>query len=123
MMTASAADLLVVNLVETGESTGGGQHGGGMGGGGMGQGNSALVALDLVSGVELWTFTPDEPAMLRAQISEDGSIVYVVATTTPDMGSTPRGQGDHGFGSQGVSTLFAFDRFGDLLWSLELGDN
>lgn len=123
MMTATENDLVVFVLTEADESTGGGQHGGGMGGGGMGHGNSVLVALDLVSGVELWSFNPDEPAMLRAQISEDGSLVYVVATNTPEMEPIPRGQGDHGFGGQGVSTLLAFDRFGDLLWSLELGDN
>jgi len=124
MMATTENDLVVLVLSETGEWDGGGMGGGGMGGGGMGMyGNSTLIALDLVSGVELWSFTLDEPAMLRAQISEDGALVYVVATTTSEMEPNPLGQGDHGFGRPGTSTLYAFDRYGSLLWSLELGGN
>ena len=60
-------------------------------------------------------------SMLRAQISEDGSIVYVIASDASEMGTGSMGQGDSGMGGQMDSTLYALDRFGNLLWSLDLG--
>ena len=122
MMVTTEGDLIATTLVEG--SIGPGGMGGGMGGGGFGIASASIVALDLVTGVELWTYVPDEPAMLKARISDDGSIVYVTATEFSEMENSPMGQGgDHGLGRAGVTTLHAFDRYGTLLWSLELGEN
>lgn len=122
MMVTTEGDLIATTLVEGSASSGG--MGGGMGGDGIGMASAAVVAFDLVTGVELWSYVPDEPAMLKARIAEDGSIVYVTATAFSEMERSPIGQGgDHGFRRTGVTTLHAFDRYGTLLWSLDLGEN
>lgn len=125
MMSVTAGDLVVVTLAEMGGWDDQGDHPGndGMGGGGMGMGSSGLIGLDLVSGVELWTFDLEEASMLRAQISEDGSTVYVIASDAFEVGAGSMGQGDSGMGGQIDSTLYALDRFGNLLWSLDLGQD
>ena len=122
-MTITAGDLVVVNVKHFGEMSGSGAGTRDGMYGGMGNSSSILVGLDLVSGVQLWTFELDTPSMTRAHLSEDGSIVYVIATDAAEMGTGSMHQGDGSFARQMTSTLYALDRFGDILWTLELGDN
>ena len=123
MWLATAGDLVIVRLVGSNpwdDQDGSGDSGwhGGMGG----MSTSTLAAVDLVRGVELWRFEPEDPAMLRVEIGPDGDVVYVQATTTATMDPGSMHQGDwSGWGGAGTSTLYAFDRSGTELWSLELG--
>lgn len=120
MMIVSAGDLVVVSVPYGGEQ--GDQADDWYGG--MGGGSSVLVGLDLVSGVQLWTFELEQASMTRAQLSEDGSMVYVMATDgTDEMGTGSMHQGDGGFNRNMTSTLYALNRFGDLLWTLDLNNN
>ncbi len=123
MMTITAGDLVVVSvaLMDEWDDDFGSQHGGM--GGGFGSASSVLVGLDLVSGAQLWTFELDQASMTRAQLSEDGSMVYVMATDVTEMGTGSMHQGDGSFGREMTSTLYVLDRFGDLLWTLDLGNN
>ena len=49
-------------------------------------------------------------------------MVYVIATDVEyeEVGTGSMHQGDGRFGQQMSSTLYALDRFGDVLWTLEL---
>lgn len=124
MMTVTAGDLVVVTVNHVGEfGEGSGSQHGGMGWG-ISNGSSTLIGIDLASGVELWTFELEQGSMARAQISEDGSLVYVVANEmVGEMGTGSMHQGDGQFGQQMSSTLYALDRFGDILWTLDLNNN
>ena len=120
MMIVSAGDLVVVNVRHAEQDPEFGDWHGGMNGG-----SSTLVGFDLVSGVQLWTFELEQASMTRAQLSEDGSMVYVMATDVAyeDMGTGSMHQGDGRFNQGMSSTLYALDRFGDLLWTLDLDNN
>ncbi len=123
MMTTTAGDLVVVSVAHMGAwDDDSGNQDGGMGGG-FGSVSSVLVGLDLVSGAQLWTFELDQASMTRAQLSEDGSMVYVMATDVTEMGTGSMHQGDGSFGREMTSTLYVLDRFGDLLWTLDLDNN
>ena len=140
MMPCTDGDLVVVVLMDDwfmgsdGMGDGGwgsGGMGGGMGGGtkdgehGPGDGESVLVALDLATGAEKWrtTITGDMASM--PQFSPDGSQIYLSAM---EMGSgTGMGQGSMrqgeaaGAGFMTSSTIVAFDRSGNQLWTYDVG--
>jgi len=78
-----------------------------------------LVALDLTSGAELWSFVPEQPARMTAMLSEDGAMVYVVVTEV--AGLTADEADEAGLARRLASTLYAFDSTGVVLWTLELG--
>ena len=136
MMPVTDGDLVVVVLMDdwfmgSGGMGDGGWNGGGMGGGmkdgehGGGDGESILVALDLATGAEQWraTITGDMGSM--AQFSPDGSQIYVSAT---EMGSgSGMGQGSMqqgqaaGAGFMNSSTIVAYSRSGNQLWTYDVG--
>jgi len=141
MMPCTDGDLVVVILVDDwfmgaggfgdGGWSGGGGTGGGMGGGGMGGHNgsgdheSVLVALDLATGNEQWRATIDGDMGSMAQFSPDGSRIYLSIREMgggQGMGQGPIRQGDAaGAGLMNSSTIVAFDRTGNELWTFDVG--
>ena len=135
MMPVTDGDLVVVVLMDDWFMGSGGMGDGGWGSGGMGgmksgehgpgDGESVLVALDLDTGAEEWrtTITGDMASM--AQFSPDGSQIYVSAVEMESgtgMGQGSMRQGDAaGAGFMSSSTIVAFDRSGNQLWTYDLG--
>jgi outer membrane protein assembly factor BamB len=102
--------------------------GGGMGGGtknGPGDGESVVVALDLATGEEQWRATLSGDMASMAQFSSDGSRVYVSVVEMGSgggMGQGPMQQGQAaGAGFMRSSTVVAFDRSGNELWTFDAG--
>ena len=135
MMPVTDGDLVVVVLMDDwfvgsggmGDGGWGGGMGGHMGGGTKddGDGESVLVALDLDTGNEQWRTTVSGDMASMAQFSPDGSRIYV---STREMGSGGgMGQGSMrqgeaaGTGFMSSSTVIAFDRSGNQLWTFNLG--
>jgi outer membrane protein assembly factor BamB len=136
MMPVTNGGLVVVVLMDDWfmGSSGmgdGGWGSGGMGGGmkegehGPGDGESVLVALDLDTGNEQWrtTITGDMASM--AQFSPDGSQIYLSAVDMGSGGGMGHGsmrQGEAvGTGFMSSSTIVAFDRSGNQLWTYDVG--
>lgn len=135
MMPCTDGDLVVVILVDdwfmgTGGFGDGGWNGG-MGGGGMGGGNgsgdheSVLVALDLATGDEQWRATINGDMASMAQFSPDGTRIYLSVREMgggQGMGQRPIRQGDAaGAVFMNSSTVVAFDRSGNQLWTFGVG--
>ena len=135
MMPVTDGDLVVVVIMDDwfvgsggmGDGGWGGGMGGHMGGGtkDAGDGESVLVALDLDTGNEQWRTTVSGDMASMAQFSPDGSRIYV---STREMGSGGgMGQGSMrqgeaaGTGFMSSSTVIAFDRSGNQLWTYDLG--
>ena len=135
MMPVSDGDLVVVVLVDDwfmglGGMGDGGWNGGGTGshmGGGTkdGAGDSAVVALDLTTGAERWRATVDGDMGSMAQFSPDGSRIYLSVMEMGSgggMGQGPMRQGEAaGAGFMTSSTIVAFDRSGNQLWTYDIG--
>jgi outer membrane protein assembly factor BamB len=138
MMPVTDGDLVVVVLVDDwfmgsgGFGDGGwtGGMGGGMGGSpgggtGNGGGDSILVALDLASGQEQWRAAVPGDMGSMVQFSDDGSRLYVSARqrgTGEQVGNGSITQGQAaGSGFLISTTIIAFDREGNQLWSYDLG--
>ena len=139
MMPVTDGDLVVVVLVDDwfmgSEGMGdGGWSGGGMGGGmggmkdaehGPGEDESILVALDLSTGQEQWRATISGDMASMAQFSPDGTRIYLSAMEMGSGGGMGQGsmrQGDvSGAGFMSSSTVIAFDRAGNQLWTYDLG--
>ncbi len=135
MMPATDGNLVVVVLVGdwymgTGGMGDGGWNGGGMGGG-MGGGtkagtnSSVVVALDLATGAERWRATVDGDMGSMAQFSPDGSRIYLSVMEMGSGGGMGQGsmrQGEAaGAGFMTSSTIVAFDRSGNQLWTYAVG--
>lgn len=136
MMPVTNGDLVVVVLVDdwfmgSGGMGDGGWNGGGMGGGmkdaghGPGDGESILVALDIATGLEKWRATVAGNMVSMAQFSPDGLRIYLSAMETGSGGVMGHGsirQGDvAGAGFTNSSSVIAFDRLGNQLWTYDLG--
>lgn len=140
MMPVTDGDLVVVVLMDDwfmssgGMGDGGwgsGGMGGGMGGGtkdgehGPGDGESVLVAFDLATGQESWRTTISGDMASMAQFSPDGSRIYVSVVEMGSgggMGQGPMQQGQAaGAGFLMWSTVVAFDRSGNQLWTYDAG--
>jgi outer membrane protein assembly factor BamB len=135
MMPVTEGDLVVVVLVDDwfmglGGMGDGGWNGGGMGGhmgGGTkaGTGESVVVALDLTTGAERWRATVGGDMGSMAQFSPDGSQIYVSVVEMGSgggMGQGPMQQGQAaGAGFMTSSTVVAFDRAGNQLWTYDAG--
>ena len=132
MMPVTDGDLVVVVLMDDWFMGSSGMGDGGWGSGHMGggtkdvgDGESVLVALDLDTGNEQWRTTISGDMASMAQFSPDGSQIYLSAV---EMGSgQSMGQGSlrqaeaAGAGFMNSSTVIAFDRSGNQLWTLDLG--
>jgi outer membrane protein assembly factor BamB len=83
------------------------------------------VALDLATGEERWRATIAGDMASMAQFSPDGSRIYISVMemgSGDGMGQGPMRQGDAaGAGFMSSSTVVAFDRDGNQLWTLDLG--
>jgi len=136
MMPCTDGDLVVVVLGDdwfmgSGGMGDGGWNGSGMGGGmkdgelDPGDGESILVALDLATGEERWRATVAGDMASMAQFSPDGSRIFLSVREMGSgggMGPGPIRQGEApGAGFMSSSTLFAFDRLGNQLWTYDLG--
>lgn len=139
MMPVNDTDLVVVVLVDDwfmgsgGMGDGGwnGGMGGGMGGGmkdlkdASGDDESILVALDLSTGQERWRVTIAGDMTSMAQFSPDGSRIYMSVMEMGSGGGMGTGsvrQGEApGAGFMSSSTVVAFDRSGNQLWTYDLG--
>jgi outer membrane protein assembly factor BamB len=136
MMPVTDGDLVIVVLVDdwfmgSGGMGDGGWNGGGMGGGmkdaghGPGGGESVLVALDIATGQEKWRATVAGDMASMARFSPDGSRIYLSAMEMGSGGGMGHGsirQGDAaGAGFMNSSTVIAFDRSGNQLWTFDLG--
>lgn len=140
MMPVTDGDLVVVVLMDdwffgSGGMGDGGWNGGGtgghMGGGtkdgehGPGDGESVLVAFDLATGQESWRTTISGDMASMAQFSPDGSRIYVSVVEMGSgggMGQGPMQQGQAaGAGFLMWSTVVAFDRSGNQLWTYDAG--
>jgi outer membrane protein assembly factor BamB len=136
MMPVTNGDLVIVVLVDDwfmgSGGMGDGGWGGGIGGGmnkdgehGPGEDESILVALDLATGEERWRATIAGDMASMAQFSPDGSRIYISVMemgSGDGMGQGPMRQGDAaGAGFMSSSTVVAFDRDGNQLWTLDLG--
>ncbi len=135
MMPVTDGDLVVVVLVDDWfmGSSGmgdGGWNGGGMGGhmgGGtkVGTGDSVVVALDLATGVEQWRTPVDGDMASMALFSPDGSRIYLSVMEMASGGGPGQGpmrQGEAaGAGFMTSSTVVAFDRSGNQLWTYDVG--
>ncbi len=132
MMPVTDGDLVVVVLVDdwfmgSGGMGDGGWNGGGHMGGGTkaGDGDSVVVALDLATGAESWRATVGGDMASMAQFSPDGSRIYVSVVDIGSgggMGQGPRRQGDAaGAGFMTSSTIVAFDRLGNQVWTYDVG--
>lgn len=136
MMPCTDGDLVVVVLVDdwfmgSGGMGDGGWNGGGMGHGmkndelGLGNGESILVALDLATGEERWRATVAGDMASMAQFSPDGSRIYLSVREIGSgggmgPGSIRQGQAA-GAGFMSSSTVVAYDRAGNQLWTYDLG--
>ena len=135
MMPVTDGDLVVVVLVDdwfmgSGGMGDGGWNGGGMGGhmgGGTkaGTGDSVVVALDLTTGAERWRATVAGDMGSMAQFSPDGSRIYLSVMEMGSGGGMGQGsmrQGEAaGAGFMTSSTIVAFDRSGNQLWTYDVG--
>mgnify|MGYP001829213529 CR=1 FL=1 len=136
MMPVTDGGLVVVVLVDDWFMGSGGMGDGGWGGGHMGGGKndgedgpgdveSILVALDLATGEEEWRATISGDMASMAQFSPDGSRIYVSAREMGSGGGMGQGsmrQGDvSGAGFMSSSTIIAFDRSGNRMWTHDLG--
>ena len=135
MMPVTDGDLVVVVLMDDwfvgsggmGDGGWGGGMGGHMGGGTKddGDGESVLVALDLDTGNEQWRTTVSGDMASMAQFSPDGSRIYVSTRERGSGGGMGQGsmrQGEAaGTGFMSSSTVIAFDRSGNQLWTYDLG--
>jgi outer membrane protein assembly factor BamB len=136
MMPVTDGDLVVVVLVDDwfmgsdGMGDGGwgdGHMGGGMKAGehGPGEDESILVALDLATGQESWRATVTGDMASMAQFSPDGSRIYLSTMEMGSGGGMGQGsmqQGDAaGSAFMSSSTIIAFDRSGNQLWTYDLG--
>ena len=132
MMPVTDGDLVVVVLMDDWFMGSSGMGDGGWGSGHMGggtkdvgDGESVLVALDLDTGNEQWrtTITGDMASM--AQFSPDGSQIYLSAVemgSGEGMGQGSMRQGEAaGTGFMSSSTIVAFDRSGNQLWTYDVG--
>lgn len=136
MMPATEGDLVVLTLADDswmgdgGMGDGGWNHGG-MGGlktlDGEGVGSSTVVGLDLATGLERWRLVLEGDMISMPQFTEDGSRLYLTARDMGQhnpVGGDPMHQGDAtGSGMLISSTLLAVDRAGNVLWSVDLGDD
>ena len=130
-MPVTDGDLVVVVLMDdwfVGSSgMGDGGWGGRMGGGtkDVGDGESLLVALDLDTGDGQWRTTSAGDMASMALFSPDGSEIYRSAVEMDSgggIGQGPMRQGEAaGTGFMSSSTIVAFDRSGNLLWTYEVG--
>jgi hypothetical protein len=135
MMPATNGNLVVVVLVDDWFMGSGGMGDGGWNGGGMGGhmgggtkadgGDSVVVALDLATGAERWRATVDGDMGSMAQFSPDGSRIYLSVMEMGSgggMGQGPMQQGQAaGAGFMSSSTVVAFDRSGNQLWTFDAG--
>jgi len=132
MMPVTNGDLVVVVLVDDWFMGSGGMGDGGWNGGGMkdtghgpGDGESVLVAFDIATGQEKWRATVAGDMASMAQFSPDGSRIYLSVMETGSGGGMGHGsmrQGDAaGAGFMNSSTVIAFDRSGNQLWTYDLG--
>ena len=131
---ARHGDLVVVVLMDEWFSGSGGMGDGGWGGGhmggsgkadGVGDGESTIVALDLATGAERWRVTVPGDMASMVEFSPDGAQLYVSARDMGNgfgMGQGSIRQGEAaGAGFMFSSTIVAFDRSGNQLWTYELG--
>ena len=132
MMPVTDGDLVVVVLVDDwfmgsgGMGDGGWSGGGHMGGGTKaGDGEAIVAALDVTTGVERWRATVDGDMASMAQFSPDGSRIYLSVMEMGSGGSMGQGsmrQGEAaGAGVMNSSTIVAFDRSGNQLWTYDVG--
>ena len=136
MMPVTNGDLIVVVLVDDWFMGSGGMGDGNWGGGHMGGGmkvgehgpgddESILVALDLSTGQERWRAMIAGDMASMAQFSPDGSRIYLSAMemgSGAGMGQGSMRQGDAaGPAFMNSSTVIAFDRSGNELWTYDLG--
>jgi outer membrane protein assembly factor BamB len=86
---------------------------------------SILVALDLETGQENWRATVAGDMASMAQFSPDGSRIYLSVREMGSGGGMGPGslrQGEaSGAGFMSSSTVVAFDRSGNQLWTYDLG--
>jgi outer membrane protein assembly factor BamB len=126
MRPATDGDLVVLPLTD-----GWWMGDGGMGDGGWGHGHGktederqvTLVALRLSTGQELWRLDLEGEMLSTPQFAEDGLRMYLtVGEMNGDhVGGGPTRQGDAaGAGMMMTNTLFAVDRTGTVLWTLDL---
>ena len=135
MMPVTQGDLVVVVLVDDWFMGSSGMGDGGWNGGGMGghmgggtkvdTGESVVVALDLATGVEQWRTPVDGDMASMAQFSPDGSQIYLSVMEMASGGGPGQGpmrQGEAaGAGFMTSSTVVAFDRSGNQLWTYDVG--
>lgn len=134
MMPVTDGDLVVVVLMDDWFVGSGGMGDGGWGSGHMGgpgkaddvgDGESILVALDLTSGEELWRVTVPGDMASMVQFSPNGAQLYVSARDMGagiGMGRSSIRQGQvAGADFMFSSTITAFDRSGNQLWTYTLG--
>jgi outer membrane protein assembly factor BamB len=131
MMPVTDGDLVVVVLMDDWFVGSGGMGDGGWGSGHMGGGtkdvggDSVVVALDLTTGAERWRATVGGDMGSMAQFSPDGSRIYLSVMEMGSgggMGQRPMRQGDAaGSGFMNSSTVVAFDRSGNQLWTYDVG--
>ncbi len=132
MMPVTDGDLVVVVLMDDwffgsgGMGDGGWSGGGHMGGGTKaGDGEAIVVALEVTTGVERWRATVDGDMASMAQFSPDGSQIYLSVMEMGSgggMGQGPMRQGEAaGAGVMNSSTIVAFDRSGNQLWTYDVG--
>ena len=135
MMPVTDGNLVVVVLVDDWFMGSSGMGDGGWNGGGMGghlgggtkdsASSSVVVALDLTTGGERWRATVAGDMGFMAQFSPDGSRIYLSVREMGSGGGMGQGsmrQGEAaGAGFMTSSTVVAFDRSGNQLWTYAVG--